>query len=82
MSNVESQHPPANMLVDLAQSMYITTDALLGITLTEATPLSSRLKRRIKQIEILGPKPRQQITQLIDTFVETKQLKQKANATQ
>ena len=53
MSNIEGQHPPANMLVDLAQSMNVTTDALLVITPTEATPLSSRLERRIKQIEIL-----------------------------
>ena len=82
MSNIESQHPPVNILVNLAQSMNITTDALFEITPTEATPLSSRLERRIKQIEILCPKPRQQISQLIDTFIETEQLKQKANATQ
>ena len=81
MSNIKSQHPPANMLVDLAHPMNITTDTLLRITPTEATALCSRLERRIKQIEILGPKPRQQITQLIDTFVETEQLKQKANVT-
>ncbi len=78
----ESQHPPANMLVDLAKAMNITTDTLLGIAPTKITPVSSRLERRIKQIEKLGSKPRQQITQLIDTFVEAEQLKQKINATQ
>lgn len=61
----ESQHPPANML---------------GIKSIESMPVSSRLERRIRQIEKLSPKPRQQITQLIDTFVEAEQLKQKANA--
>lgn len=77
----ESQHPPANMLVDLSKALNISADALLGIVPVESTPVSSRLERRIRQIEKLGPKPRQQITQLIDTFVEAEQLKQKANAT-
>lgn len=76
----ESQHPPANMLVDLAGALNVSADTLLGIKPLKTTPLSSRLERRIKQIEKLGPKPRQQITQLIDTFVEAEQLKQKANA--
>lgn len=77
----ESQHPPANMLADLAKALNVSADALLGIKPIETTPISSRLERRIRQIEKLGPKPRQQITQLIDTFVEAERLKQKANAT-
>ncbi|MCP4489641.1 MAG: helix-turn-helix transcriptional regulator [Gammaproteobacteria bacterium] len=77
----ESQHPPANMLVDLARALNISADALLGIKPVEVTPISSRLERRIRQIEMLGAKPRQQITQLIDTFVEAEQRKQKINAT-
>jgi len=77
----ESQHPPANMLVDLAKALNISSDALLGIEPVASTPISSRLERRIRQIEKLGPKPRQQITQLIDTFVEAEQLKQKINVT-
>lgn len=76
----ESQHPPANMLVDLAKALNISADALLGIESIETIPISSRLEKRIKQIEKLGPKPRQQITQLIDTLIEAEQLKQKANA--
>jgi len=77
----ESQHPPANMLVDLARALNVSTDALLGIKPVETVPISSRLERRIRQIEKLGPQPRQQITQLIDTFVKAERLKQKANAT-
>jgi transcriptional regulator with XRE-family HTH domain len=77
----ESQHPPANMLVDLASALNVSADALLGIKPVKTAPVSSRLERRIRQIEKLGPRPRQQITQLIDTFVEAEQLKQKANAT-
>ncbi len=64
----ESQHPPANMLADLVRALNVSADALLGIKPVETTPISSRLERRIRQIEKLGPKPRQQITQLIDTF--------------
>ncbi len=75
----ESQHPPANMLVDLAKALNISADALLGIESIEKIPINSRLEKRIKQIEKLGPKPRQQITQLIDTLIEAEQLKQKAN---
>ncbi len=76
----ESQHPPSNMLVDLANALTVSTDTLLGIKPVDTIPISSRLERRIRQIEKLSPKPRQQITQLIDTFVEAEQLKQKANA--
>ena len=73
----ESQHPPANMRVE---GVDVGTDALLGIKPVDTTPISSRLERRIRQIEKLEPKLRQQITQLIDTFVEAEQLKQKVNA--
>lgn len=76
----ESRHPPANMLVDLAKALNVSADALLGIKPVGSIPISSRLERRIRQIEKLSPKPRQQITQLIDTLVEAEQLKQKANA--
>ena len=76
----ESQHPPANMLVDLAKALNVSADALLGIKPVGPIPISSRLERRIRQIETLSPKPRQQITQLIDTLVEAEQLKQKVNA--
>ena len=67
-------------MVDLAKALNVSADALLGIKPVETTPIGSRLERRIRQIEKLGPKPRQQITQLIDTFVEAEQLRQKANA--
>lgn len=77
----ESQYPPANRLVDLARALNISADALLGIKPVETTPVSNRLERRIRRIEKLGPKLRQQITQLIDTFVEAEQLKQKTDVT-
>jgi len=78
----ESQHPPANMLVDLVKALTISADELLGIKPSQATPAGSRLERRIKKIETLGPKPRKQILQLIDTFIEVEQLKQQVNPSQ
>lgn len=68
------------MLVDLARELNVSADELLRIKPIESMPVSSRLEHRILQIEKLSPKPRQQIAQLIDTFVEAEQLKQKANA--
>ncbi len=74
----ESQHPPTTMLIDLVKALNVSVDVLLGIEPTVVTPINNRLARQIRQIEQLKPKPRQQITQLIDTFVEAEQLKQKA----
>ena len=64
------------------QSYLQEADELLG--LTEIKPIkqgsmSSRLARRLKQIERLNPKPKQQIIQLIDTFIEAERLKEQAH---
>ena len=76
----ESHHPPTTMLIDLVKALNVSVDVLLGIEPTVVAPINNRLARQIRQIEQLKPKPRQQITQLIDTFVEAEQLKQKAMA--
>lgn len=68
------------MRVDLAKALNVSADTLLGIKPVETVPISCRLERQIRQIEKRDPKPRQQITQLIATFVEAEQLKQKVNA--
>ncbi len=79
----ESPHPPANLLIDLAKALAVSTDELLGLTAINTKPkASSRLERRIRQLETLGPKARKQIVQLIDTFIEAEQLKEKANSGQ
>lgn len=74
----ESPHPPANLLVDLAEALGVTTDALLGRT-RGRPKLGSRLERRLKQIEQLGPRPRKQLLQVIDTFIEAEALRRQAN---
>lgn len=72
----ESDHPPANMLIELAKALGTSTDALLGIDSDQHVKVGQRLQRRLLQIEKLGPKPRKQIMQLLDTFLEAEQLKQ------
>lgn len=76
----ESDHPPANLLADLARALNVTTDELLGsapIKRQAKASMSPRLERRLKQIEQLSPKPKQQLLSLIDTFIEAEALKQR-----
>ena len=76
----ESDHPPANLLADLSRVLNVSTDALLGsasVKRQAKAAMSPRLERRLKQIERLSPKPKQQLLSLIDTFVEAEALKQR-----
>lgn len=76
-----AEHPPTAVLPALAKAFGVTTDELLGvIPVKKARNPDTRLERRLRQIQRLDPKPRKQIMQLIDTFIEAEQLKQKANA--
>jgi transcriptional regulator with XRE-family HTH domain len=76
-----AEHPPTAALPALAKVFGVTTDELLGvIPVKKARNADTHLERRLQQIQRLDPKPRKQIMQLIDTFIEAEQLKQKANA--
>lgn len=73
----ESEHPPASLLIALAQALNVTTDELLGVRQTrKLASVSTRLERRIKQIERMPPKPKQQLLGLIDTFISAEQNRQ------
>ena len=76
----ESEHPPAGLLIALAKALSVTTDDLLGMRTGRskaATPaVSTRLDRRLKLIERMPPKPKQQLLGLIDTFLAAEQLRQ------
>ena len=77
----ESEHPPANLLVDLAKALNVTTDELLGVKRVKqkTAKTDSRLQRRFQQIEKLPANKRRQLIQVIDTFIENAQLmKQRA----
>ena len=72
----ESQHPPANLLVDLAYTLNISVDELLGIKqVKKSKQPDSRLLRRMQQIEKLNTSKKRQLLQIIDTFVEIEQFK-------
>lgn len=76
-----AEHPPAAQLPALAKALGVSTDELLGIRpVKKARKPDTRLERRLQQIQKLDPRPRKQIMQLIDTFLEAEQLKQKMNS--
>jgi transcriptional regulator with XRE-family HTH domain len=77
-------HPPANLLPDMSRALGISVDELLG-----AAPIkrakrstSSRLQRRIQEVEKLDARARRQIMQFLDTFIEREKFKQKVQAKQ
>jgi len=76
----ESEHPPASLLIALAKALNVSTDELLGMRSGRSkatTPaVSTRLERRLKLIERLPAKPKQQLIGLIDTFIAAEQGRQ------
>ena len=76
----ESDHPPASLLADLSRALHTPVEALLkgGAPQRKARPaaLSPRLERRLRQIERLSPKPKQQLLSIIDTFIAAEQNRQ------
>lgn len=80
----ESEHPPANLLTDLARVLNVSTDDLLGLNgsrkRAKAITVSPRLERRMRQIEALSPRPKQQLLGLIDTFIAAEQYRPGAKA--
>jgi transcriptional regulator with XRE-family HTH domain len=76
----QTQHPPSSILPELAKALNVTIDELMG-----ATPIrkaaragSSRLQRRLAQIEKLNAREKRQILQFLDTFIERERLRRKA----
>jgi len=77
----ESEHPPASLLINLARALNVTTDELLGLhpgrgKTAKPLAVSARLERRLKLIERMSPKPKQQLLGLIDTFIAAEQGRQ------
>ena len=72
----ESDHPPANLLAGLARLLNVPVEQFLSdgpVTRKTRATLSPRLERRLKQIEGLSAKPKQQLLSIIDTFIEAEQ---------
>lgn len=72
----ESEHPPSGLLINLARALNVSVDELLGLQSGRkaAKPaVSTRLERRLKLIERMPAKPKQQLLGLIDTFIAAEQ---------
>ncbi|GAB4366008.1 MAG: hypothetical protein Kow00128_09010 [Deltaproteobacteria bacterium] len=76
----QTEHPPGSLLPKLAQALGVTIDELMGITPIRkaARTGSSRLQRRLAQIEKLNAREKRQILQFLDTFIERERLRRKA----
>lgn len=78
--------PPSSMWVAqewaFAAALNISTDELLGLAPVKKAPKKdSRLQRRLAQLEKLDAPERRQIMQVLDTLIESAQVKRKAKAT-
>lgn len=78
-----AEKAPAALLPQMAQALGVSTDEILGIKPLKkgkGKQPDTRLQRRLQRIEKLDPKAKRQITQLLDTFIEREELKQRVNA--
>lgn len=78
-----AEKAPAALLPQMAEVLGVSADELLGIKplkRSKSKQPDTRLQRRLQRIEKLDPKARRQVTQLLDTFIEREELKQRLNA--
>ena len=77
----QSEHPPTTLLPDIAMTLRISTDELLGLKkVKKIGKADNRLQRRFQQIEKLDIRDKRQVMQLLDTFIENARLKKKVAA--
>jgi transcriptional regulator with XRE-family HTH domain len=76
----QAQHPPTHVMPVLAKALGVSIDQLFGLEKIKSDNKNKdmRLWRRFSQIEKLDAKEKRQVIQLLDTFIEKEQLKQKA----
>lgn len=74
--------PPAHLLPQMAQTLGVGVDVLLGMSTPRRAKkiATNRLERRLLELEKLDPKAKRQITQLLDTFIESEKLKARVRA--
>ncbi len=76
----QSEFPPSAVLPRLTKVLGVSSDELLGIKpLRKKHKPDNRLQRRIQQVEKMDARNKRQIMQLLDTFIEREQLKQKVS---
>lgn len=76
-----AEKPPGALLAQLTEVLGVSADELLGIKpMKKGKKPDTQLHRRLQRIEKLDPKAKRQITQLLDTFIEREELKQRISA--
>lgn len=75
-----TEYPPSSLLPSLAHLLGVSSDELLGIKpLKKTKKPDTRLQRRMQKIEKMSTTKRRQVLQVIDTFIEAEQFKQKVD---
>ena len=70
----DDAQPPGAMLVDLAKTLQVTSDELLGLkpVKTKASPKSARLLKRLQQVEELPTADQRAVLKFVDALVSSK----------
>ena len=71
----ETEHPPVHILVPIAKALKVSVDELLGVKgLTEEfNPKEAALWRRLKKAELLPPKDRKTLLDLLAALLAKSQ---------
>lgn len=71
----ESTQPPGALLADLARTLRVSADELLGLKpLSEKTPpRTARLRKRLQKVEQLPPADQRTVLKLVDALAEARQ---------
>ena len=69
-----SAQPPGALLVDLARTLKVSTDELLGLAPMSAktSPKTARLLKRLQRIEELPPADQRAVLKLVDAMLDTR----------
>lgn len=70
----DGAQPPGAILVELARTLRVSTDALLGVKpIAETTsPKTARLLNRLRRIAELPPADQRAVLKLVDAMLETR----------
>jgi transcriptional regulator with XRE-family HTH domain len=71
----DEAQPPGAMLVDLAKTLKVTSDELLGIKplKEKASPKKARLLKRLEKVDELPPADQRAVLKFVDALVTSRQ---------
>ena len=77
----DGAQPPGAILVDLARTLKVTADELLGLKAVRepTSPKTARLLKRLRRIEELPPADQRAVLKLVDAMLETRRRTRKAS---